>query len=86
MATTYKPPKMPAFPTSLEELYRTIAPYYRDQRPLDLFFEFFIVDVLGLLPSATQNAIDELTSKHPTLFCVNQWRLARRSSQNAEPV
>jgi len=84
MATTYKPPKMPAFPASLEALYRTIAPYYRDQRPLDLFFEFFIVDILGLLPYATQNAIDELTTKHPTFFAATNgdWRAGVRKMLN----
>jgi hypothetical protein len=68
MATTYQPPTMPAFPRSLDELYRTIAPYHREQRPLDLFFEFFVVDVLGLLPEATQKALDQLTARHPTFF------------------
>jgi|SRR5215475_8523323 len=84
MATTYKPPKMPAFPASLEELYRTIAPYYREQRPLDLFFEFFIVDILDLLPHATQNAIDELTIKHPTFFIATNgdWRAGVRNMLN----
>jgi hypothetical protein len=84
MATTYKPPRMPAFPASLDELYRTIAPYYREQRPLDLFFEFFVVDVLGLLPHATQNAIDELTTKHPTFFASTNgdWRAGVRKMLN----
>ena len=80
MAAAYQPPVMPPFPSSLDELYGTIAPYHRDQRPLDLFFEFLIVDVLGLLPEATQKALDEFITKHPSLFAATNgdWRAGVR--------
>jgi len=84
MAGAYEPPQMPPFPTSLDALYATIAPYYQARRPLDLFFEFFIVDVLGLLPEPTQKAIDELTAKHPSFFqgTNGDWRSGVRRALN----
>jgi len=61
-----------------------MAPYHEAQRPLDLFFEFFIVDVLGLLPKPTQDAIDELTAKHPIFFrqTNGEWRSGVRQALN----
>jgi hypothetical protein len=80
MSAAYEPPVMPPFPSSLEELYRTIAPYHQDQRPIDLFFEFLIIDVLGLLPEATQKALDDFATKHRSFFAATKgdWRAGVR--------
>lgn len=58
-------PKMPDFPTSLAELIRISVKYTQEKRPMDLFFEFYIVDVIGLLPAETVDAIDAFDKKFP---------------------
>lgn len=68
MSEPYIPPKMPPFPTNYDEVMKTLAPYYHDQRPLDYFFEMYVIDVLDKLPEATSRALDEFSTKHPTFF------------------
>jgi hypothetical protein len=76
MNTKYEPPLMPDYPATLDELLKVFAPYYHDQRPLDLFFEFFVIDVLGALPTSTDNAINQLVAKFPFFFASanGNWR------------
>ncbi len=81
MSNGYKPPDMPAFPETLDNLYSVLAPYHHDQRPLDLFFEFLIVDIIGLLPQSTNAAIRQLVAKHPAFFASTggNWRRGIRA-------
>jgi hypothetical protein len=74
---TYIPPSMPKYPETLDELFQVLAPYHHEQRPLDLFFEFYIIDVLGYLPGATDTAIRQLIEKFPAFFSSTNgvWRL-----------
>lgn len=64
----YKVPDMPNFPRNYEEVMITLAPYYQENRPIDYFFELYIVDVLDQLPLYTKNALSEFSHKHPTFF------------------
>ena len=68
MSEHYTPPTMPPFPTDYDGVMKTLAPYYRDHRPLDYFFELYIVDVIHELPEATSLAIEEFSTKYPTFF------------------
>jgi len=64
----YKPPKMPPFPTDHEGVMKAMAPYYHQERPLDFFFELYIVDVLELLPDESLSALDEFSKVFPDFF------------------
>ncbi|NVJ62268.1 MAG: hypothetical protein HWE27_17910 [Gammaproteobacteria bacterium] len=64
----YIPPVMPDYPTSYEEVIKLLVPYYHEQRPLDYFFELFVIDTLEELPSETSEALIEFSEKHPTFF------------------
>jgi hypothetical protein len=64
----YTPPQMPEYPTDLDSFYQVIKPYYDEERPLDLFFELLIIDVLGYLPEQTKLAIEEFSNKHTRFF------------------
>ena len=68
MPETYSPPEMPPFPTNYDGLMKTLAPYYQEQRPLDFFFEMYIVDVIEELPDDTKTALTEFCFRHPKLF------------------
>ena len=59
---------MPPFPIDYDGVMATLAPYYKEQRPLDYFFELFIVDALDELPEATSRALNDFSAKHPTFF------------------
>lgn len=59
---------MPPCPTDYEGVMTTLAPYYHQQRPLDYFFELYVVDVIDELPEVTSIALDEFSAKHPTFF------------------
>ena len=84
MGNEYKPPEIPPFPMSVEDLLSVLAPYYHDQRPLDLFFEFLVVDIVGVLPQETDTAIRQLVAKHPTFFASagGDWRSGVRLDLN----
>jgi hypothetical protein len=64
----YQPPEMPPFPVDYEGVMRMIAPYHQQERPLDFFFEMYVVDVLKELPQETQSALAEFSAKHPSFF------------------
>ena len=84
MGNGYKPPEMPPFPVTLGDLLGVLAPYHRDQRLLDLFFEFLVVDIIGVLPQATDTAIRQLVAKHPAFFAATggDWRRGVRLDLN----
>ena len=49
------------FPTSLDAVHSALAPYLRDEKPMDFFFELLIMEVIGALPRETAKALDEFT-------------------------
>jgi hypothetical protein len=63
-------------PTDYRSVMAALAPYYHLKRPLDFFFEMYIVDVLELLPAEASRALDEFSAKHPTFFAKHggDWR------------
>jgi len=65
---SYSPPEMLEYPVSYEGIMKALAPYYQEQRPLDLFFELYVLDVLEKLPAETKTSLDEFSAKHPTFF------------------
>jgi len=75
-------PLEPSLPLSLDALYATMAPYHREKRWMDLFFEFLVLDVIGQLPAATQKSIDALIAKHPVFFAATHgdWRTGTRQA------
>ena len=70
------PPEMPPFPVGYDGLMQALAPYYQQARPLDFFFEMYVVDVLGKLPQRTHSALAVFSSKHPSFFAAHNgdWR------------
>jgi hypothetical protein len=68
MNEQYTPPEMPPFPTDYDGVMTALAPYYKEQRPLDFFFEMYIVDVIDQLPEDTLSALSDFSNKHPTFF------------------
>ena len=64
----YVPPAMADYPASYEEVMLTLAPYYHAKRPLDYFFELYVLSVLGYLPEKSSVALIEFSEKHPSLF------------------
>lgn len=75
-------PSEPSLPLSLGALYATMAPYHREKRWMDLFFEFLVLDVIDQLPGATQESIDALVAKHPVFFADTRgdWRTGTRKA------
>lgn len=72
----YTPPKMPPFPADCDGIIHALAPYYRRERPLDFFFEMYVVDVIEKLPQPTLSALSEFAAKHAALFAKHSgdWR------------
>ncbi|MDP6636681.1 MAG: hypothetical protein QGG42_17415 [Phycisphaerae bacterium] len=72
----YQPPQMPPFPIDYDGVIEALAPYYQEKRPLDFFFEMYVVDVIEKLPQETIAAIDDFSAKHPDLFAGHggDWR------------
>ena len=68
MNKQYTPPEMPPFPVDYDGVMQALAPYYREERPLDFFFEMYVVDVIDQLPTETLNALADFSKKHPTFF------------------
>ena len=54
---------MPPFPRTKSEVVNTLAPFYQSGNAIDLFFEFFIIDVLGELPKETLHAMNDFSSE-----------------------
>jgi len=73
----YVPPKMPPFPVDYDGVNQALAPYFQQGRPLEFFFEMYVIDVLDKLPGDTLTALAEFSAKHPTLFANHNgdWRL-----------
>lgn len=67
-AAGYQPPEVPAYPETLMDLKRAIVPYAREERHIALFFELYIVDVLGVIPRATFQAVSEFAAQFPSAF------------------
>jgi hypothetical protein len=59
---------MPPFPNSVDEVTSSMAPYFREGRLIDFFFEMLVVEIVGRLPLATSAAIRELKSELPDVF------------------
>ena len=68
MSEQYTPPEMPSFPTDYDGVIRALAPYYQEQRPLNFFFEMYIIDIIEELPDETLNALADFSRQHPTFF------------------
>ena len=68
MNEQYTPPEMPPFPTDYDGVIAALAPYYHEERPLDFFFEMYVVDVINQLPANTLTALADFSQKHPTFF------------------
>jgi|GEM_PF-1882753 len=62
------------FPTSLTEVYAALEPYMRDEKPMDFFFEFYIVEVVGALPPESIEALDEFVKENAEAFDSGDWR------------
>lgn len=69
---SYNAPDMPLFPEDYSSLFRALAPYQQQGRPIDFFFELFIVTSLGELPQATLAALEDFSNKHPTFFAATK--------------
>ena len=64
----YIPPAMPEYPSSYEDVMTTLAPYYQAERPLDYFFELYVINALDKLPEKTVLALEDFNTKHPSFF------------------
>ncbi len=62
------------FPTSLDDVYSALDPYLRDEKPMDFFFEFLIMEVIGALPRETVKALDEFAGENAEAFETGDWR------------
>ncbi len=60
---SYTPPVMPAFPDNQDDLMKCLAPYYQAEKPLDFFFEMFIVDVLEQFPDSSLKAFEDFSQE-----------------------
>jgi hypothetical protein len=72
----YTPPQMPSLPVDYDGVMKALAPYYQRKRPLDFFFEMYVVSVIERLPQETISAIADFSTKHPTAFFAHggDWR------------
>ena len=61
-------PVFPPFPTTSDEVWDVLGPYYDAGIPLDFFFEFFVMDVIGALPPVTVEAMDAFSAENPEAF------------------
>ena len=64
----YIPPIMPEYPESYSDVMKTLAPYYQEERPLDYFFELYVISTLNKLPKKSEVALKEFNDKHPSFF------------------
>jgi hypothetical protein len=64
----YIPPVMPEYPRTYVDVMTTLAPYYKSERPIDYFFEIYVISTINKLPEETEFALEEFNSKHPSFF------------------
>lgn len=64
----YIPPVMPEYPKTYNDIMNTLAPFYKAERPLDYFFELYIISILNKLPTETEVALKEYNDKYPSFF------------------
>lgn len=69
----FNPPVMPPYPSSLAEFERTLIPYMKEKRPIELFFEFYILKVLGVLPAESDDAVRAFVERHPFFGTGADW-------------
>jgi hypothetical protein len=62
------------FPLSLSEVYTALEPYMNAEKAMDFFFEFYIMDVIGVLPPETVDALDEFVRENAEAFETGDWR------------
>ncbi len=62
------------FPMSLTEVYSALEPYMNQEKPMDFFFEFYIMDVIGMLPRETVDALGEFVLENAEAFETGDWR------------
>ncbi len=62
------------YPMSLEDVYSAMEPYMADDKAMDFFFEFYIMEAVGALPSETVEALDEFTRENAEAFETGDWR------------
>ncbi|MDH4139940.1 MAG: hypothetical protein OEV43_05150 [Coriobacteriia bacterium] len=67
-------PQMSPFPMSPDGVYSALEPYMRDEKPMDFFFEFYIMEVVGALPPETAEALDEFVKENAEAFDTGDWR------------
>ena len=63
-----------AFPMSLSEVYSALEPYMNEDKPMDFFFEFYIMGVVGVLPTETVDALNEFVMENAEAFETGDWR------------
>lgn len=68
-----KAPQSPAFPVTMDEAEDIFVAYLRNEVPMDFFFEFRVMEIIGALPEPTVSAIDSLGAD---VFEDSDWRTA----------
>ena len=76
MTEDYTPPEIPSFPTDVDTVLKSLAPYLHDGEPAIFFFEMYVCDVIQELPKDTESALEEFSNQHPSFFEKHkgQWR------------
>ena len=64
----YEQPVNSTYPETYDEVMRLLSSYYQQRRPMDFFFEMFILDVLQQLPQSSKMALEEFSVRHRTFF------------------
>jgi hypothetical protein len=80
-------PELPPFPSKPEEFKGLLVAYARQQRPMDLFFEFYIMEVIGQLPAESLAALDSFAAQNPKLVADGEWKaMVRRDLRLSETI
>ncbi len=73
----YCPPEIANYPKDKDSFLSFLSAYMQEQKPADLFFEFFIIDTIGDLPTETLILIDEYFKENILTFKdKGEWRKA----------
>lgn len=78
---------VPPLPKDYKGVLSVLAAYAEQQRTMDFFFDFYVMDVLEALPQETLAAIAEFAVKHPQMFEKHggDWRrLVRDACQTSD--